>query len=82
MSSVISSSGGQKSLTRCCALVVIVSSGSSCCFPLSFRSVGVFGEFWAVNIGDTASLRIWVMFTTRSSREQDEVDQVIDKSSG
>ena len=82
ISFVISSSAGQKSSTLYCALVTIVSLGSSCCFPLLFWSVGVFREFWAINIGDTTSLRIQATFTTLSFRERDEVNQVIDMSSG
>ena len=81
MSSVISGIDGQKSSTFCCALVVAASSGASRCFPLTFRLVSVLREFWAVNIGDTASSRIWVTFTTLSSRERDEVDRIIVKSS-
>ena len=81
MASVISGMGGQKSSTLCCTLVAAASSGVLCCFPLSFWSVGVLGEFWAVNMGDTASLRIRVTFATLSSREQEEVDRIIDRSS-
>ena len=80
-SSVISGIGGQKSSTFCCASVAAASSGVSCCFPLGFWLVGVLGEFWAVNMGDTASSRIQVTFATLSSREQDEVNRSSDRSS-
>ena len=66
---MISGINGQKSSTFCWALVAVASSGSSRCFPLSSQLVGVFGEFWAVNIGDTALLRMRVMFATLSSKE-------------
>ena len=81
ISSVISGIGGQKLSTFCCALMAIASSGDLHCFPLLFRSVSVFGEFWAVNMGYTASSRIRVTFATLSSRERDKVDRVIDRSS-
>ena len=35
-----------------------------------------------MNIGDTASSRIQVTFATLSSKERDEVDRVINVSSG
>ena len=82
MSSVISGIGGQKSSTFCCALVAAASSEDSHCFPLEFRSVGVFGEFCAVNTGNTALSKILVAFTTRSSSKRDEVDWIIDRPSG
>ena len=80
ISSVISGMSGYKLSTFCCALVAIASSGDLRCFPLSLWSVGVFGEFWAVNMGDTALLRIQVTFATLSSRERDKVDRTIDRS--
>ena len=49
-------------------------SGESC--------VGVCGEPCGVNVGDTASSSIWVARSTLCSMERDEVDWIIDRSSG
>jgi hypothetical protein len=49
-------------------------SGESC--------VGVCGEPCGVKVGDTASSNIWVARSTLCSRVRDEVDWIVDKSSG
>ena len=49
-------------------------SGESC--------VGVCGEPRGVKVGDTASSSIWVARSTLCSMERDEVDWIVDKSSG
>ena len=79
---MISGIKSQKLLTFCCASTEVASSGDFCCFPLGFWSVGVFREFCAVKVGDTASLRILVTFATLSSREQDDIWWIVDKSNG
>ena len=49
-------------------------SGESC--------VGACGEPCGVKVGDTASSSIWVAHSTLCSMERDEVDWVVDRSSG
>ena len=49
-------------------------SGESC--------VGVCGEPRGVKVGDTASSSIWVARSTLCSMERDEVDWMVDRSSG
>ena len=49
-------------------------SGESC--------VGVCGEPRGVKVGDTASSSIWVARSTLCSVERDEVDWMVDRSSG
>ena len=44
--------------------------------------VGVRGEPCGVKVGDTASLSIWVARSTLCSVVRDEVDWIVDKSSG
>ena len=43
--------------------------------------IGVCGEPCGVKVGDTASSSIWVARSTLYSRERDEVDWIVDKSS-
>ena len=49
-------------------------SGESC--------VGVRGEPCGVKVGDTASSSIWVARSTLCSTERDEVNWIVDRSSG
>ena len=49
-------------------------SGESC--------VGVCGEPCGVKVGDIASSSIWVARSTLCSIERDEVDWIVDRSSG
>ena len=49
-------------------------SGESC--------IGVCGEPYGMKVGDTASSSIWVARSTLCSMERDEVDWIIDRSSG
>ena len=49
-------------------------SGESC--------VGVHGEPRGVKVGDTAPSSIWVARSTLCSIERDEVDWIVDRSSG
>jgi hypothetical protein len=44
--------------------------------------VGVLREFRGVKVGDTASSSIWVAHLTLCSRERDEVNWIVDRSSG
>ena len=43
--------------------------------------IGVCGEPCGVKVGDTALPSIWVARSTRCSRERDEVDWIVDRSS-
>ena len=56
------------------ALSTACLSGESC--------VGVRGEFCGVKVGDTASSSIRVACSTLCSMERDEVDWIVDRSSG
>ena len=56
------------------ARLITCLSGESC--------VGVRGEPWGVNVGDTASSNIRVAHSTLCSMERDKVDWIVDKSSG
>ena len=75
---------------------VVIGSGSTCgaaasSATLSARStaclsgescVGVWGEPCGVKVGDTASSSIRVACSTLCSMERDEVDWMVDRSSG
>ena len=55
------------------------------CSTTSLSSEGcisVCGEPCGVKVGDTVSSSIWVARLTLCSRERDEVDWIVDKSSG
>ena len=69
------------SICRVAASSATLSARSTAC--LSGEScVGVCGESCGVKVGDTASSSIRVARSTRCSIERDEVDWIVDRSSG